>query len=88
MDKAYWIGRNRAARAMARAASTGEARLIHYELAGRHSIKAAECAAAMAPQAAADGARSVLHLPGLWPAPPSRAERPSAEARSSEGETQ
>jgi len=42
MDKAYWIGRKRAAMAMARAAKSAEARLIHYELAGRYSIRAAQ----------------------------------------------
>ena len=83
MEKEYWIGRNRAATAMARDASTGEARLIHYELAGRHSIKAAECAAAMARNEAVEGARAVLHLPGLWPEPP-RVEPP--EPGASEGE--
>ena len=41
MDKTYWIGRKRAAMAMARAAATSEARLIHYDLAGRYSIRAA-----------------------------------------------
>ena len=43
MDKIYWIGRKRAAMAMARDAATSQARLIHYELAGRYSIKAAHC---------------------------------------------
>ena len=80
MEKEYWIGRNGAARAMARDASTGEARLIHYELAGRHSIKAAECAAALARQESVEGARAVLHLPGLWPEPPRLAEPPELDA--------
>jgi hypothetical protein len=40
MDKTYWIGRKRAAMAMARAASSAEARLIHYEFAGRCSVMA------------------------------------------------
>ena len=43
MDKTYWIGRKRSAMAMARKAATAETRLIHYELAGRYSIRAAEC---------------------------------------------
>jgi hypothetical protein len=46
MEKTYWIGRKRAAGTMARAAVSAEARLIHYELAGRYSIKAAQCAPA------------------------------------------
>ncbi|HWT12696.1 MAG TPA: hypothetical protein VN231_08095 [Allosphingosinicella sp.] len=41
MEKKYWLGRKRAAMAMARAATNAEARLIHYDLAGRYSIKAA-----------------------------------------------
>ena len=43
MEKRYWIGRRRASMAMARAAATAEVRLLHYELAGRYSIKAAQC---------------------------------------------
>ena len=46
MENKYWIGRKRAAGAMARDAVSAEARLIHYELAGRYSIKAAQCALA------------------------------------------
>lgn len=41
MEKTYWLRRKRAAMAMARAAGTSESRLIHYELAGRYSIRAA-----------------------------------------------
>lgn len=41
MEKKYWIGRKRAAMAMARAATSAEARLIHYDLAGRYSVNAA-----------------------------------------------
>ena len=41
MEKTYWIGRKRAALAMAQGAHSSEARLIHYDLAGRYSIKAA-----------------------------------------------
>ena len=43
MEQRYWIGRKRSAMAMARNAATSEARLVHYELAGRYSIKAAHC---------------------------------------------
>ena len=42
MEKTYWIGRKRDAMAMARGAATAESRLIHYELAGRYSIRAAQ----------------------------------------------
>jgi hypothetical protein len=41
MEKTYWLRRKRAAMAMARAAATSESRLIHYEMAGRYSIRAA-----------------------------------------------
>lgn len=46
MEKAHWLGRKRASLANARAAATAEARLIHYDLAGRYSIKAALAAPA------------------------------------------
>jgi hypothetical protein len=41
MEKKYWLRRGKAAAAMARDANSAEARLIHFELAGRYSIKAA-----------------------------------------------
>ena len=63
MDKAYWIGRQTAANAMARGASDAKVRLIHYELAGRYSIKAASCPPFMQPAPAAREARATLHLP-------------------------
>jgi hypothetical protein len=44
METAYWLGRERASLANARGATGAEARLIHYELAGRYSIKAANSA--------------------------------------------
>ena len=43
VEKKYWIGRKRAALAMAQGAAGAEARLIHYDLAGRYSVKAAQC---------------------------------------------
>ena len=70
MEKKYWIGRKRAAMAMARAASSAEARLIHYDLAGRHSIRAAQCGPFMLPHEgpATEGERAALSL--LLPARP------------------
>ena len=53
MDQKYWLGRNRASGVMARRATSAEARLIHFELAGRYSIRAADCGAA--PLFAPDG---------------------------------
>lgn len=41
MDKTYWLGRGSVARMMARKATSAEARLIHLELSGRYSVKAA-----------------------------------------------
>ena len=61
MEKTYWIGRERAAMVNARAAACAESRLIHYELAGRYSIMAAQCAPSMAP-AEAPTRRATLHL--------------------------
>lgn len=61
MENTYWLGRERSAMAMARGAVGAEARLIHYELAGRYSIAAAQSAAHAQP-GLATGARAVLHL--------------------------
>ena len=40
MDKSYWLGRKRASLEMARNATSSEARLIHYDLAGRYGVNA------------------------------------------------
>jgi hypothetical protein len=40
MEKAYWISRKRASLKSAQNAIGPEARLIHYDLAGRYSVKA------------------------------------------------
>lgn len=42
MERTYWTARKRTSLANARSA-TGEARMIHLDLAGRYSIKAANC---------------------------------------------
>jgi hypothetical protein len=49
MEKTYWLRRKRAAMVAARAAATAESRLIHYELAGRYSLRAAFAKARAAP---------------------------------------
>ena len=41
MEHRYWLGRKRASAANARRATSAESRLIHLDLAGRYSIKAA-----------------------------------------------
>jgi hypothetical protein len=65
MDSTYWIGRKRVAMGMAREAATSEARLIHYELAGRYSVQAAHqlFLARSGHETAGGGRRAVLHLP-------------------------
>jgi hypothetical protein len=40
MEKAYWLGRKRASLKMAQNAVGSEARLIHYDLAGRYGLNA------------------------------------------------
>jgi len=64
MDKSYWIGRKRSAMRMARAATSSEARLIHYELAGRYSIKAAQALPFMLPDVGPtnEGERAALRI--------------------------
>src|SRR3954454_17156998 len=63
MEQAYWLGRKRASVANARHAGGAEARLVHLDLAGRYSIKAAAAAAAATrPEQESD--RVALHLPG------------------------
>lgn len=45
MEQKYWLSRSKAAGRMARDAETSEARLLHFDMAGRYSIKAAEAGA-------------------------------------------
>ena len=40
MEKAYWLARKRASLKLAHAAASSEARLVHYDLAGRYGLKA------------------------------------------------
>lgn len=44
MEKAYWLSRKRASLRLAKAATCSEARLIHYDLAGRYSLNAISAA--------------------------------------------
>lgn len=48
MEQTYWLGRKRISLANARRAANAEARLIHLDLAGRYSVKAAAAAPAFA----------------------------------------
>ena len=43
-DQAYWLRRKRASVSKANMATSAEARLAHFDLAGRYSIKAADAA--------------------------------------------
>ena len=40
MEKAYWLSRKRASLELAQNAAGSEARLVHYDLAGRYSLEA------------------------------------------------
>ena len=46
MEQIYWLKRQRSALGMARGAEDADTRLIHYEMAGRYSIMAAQSVAA------------------------------------------
>lgn len=45
MEHSYWLRRRRISGANARRAITAQARLVHFDLAGRYSVKAATVAA-------------------------------------------
>ena len=81
MEKSYWIRRKHAVMAMARRASAAEARLIHYDLAGRHSIKAAQSLPFLLVRKgpATEGERVALRLPSPGEPPPARPDRPADE---------
>jgi hypothetical protein len=49
MEQSYWLRRTRASAAMARRARSSAARLVHLDLAGRYSIKAAMAPALQQP---------------------------------------
>lgn len=87
MEKKYWIGRKRAAMAMARAATSAEARLIHYDLAGRYSLEAARGIPFMMPRKGpatpGEGVALLAPLPG--PASPLRAPRAPRDRRGPDG---
>ena len=40
METTYWLNRKRASLKLAHSATSSEARLVHYDLAGRYSLKA------------------------------------------------
>lgn len=77
MEHRYWLGRTDASAASAQAATSAEARLIHFELAGRYSIKAAETAV----PAPAPPREPLIEQA---PAPAARANRPTTVERAFE----
>jgi hypothetical protein len=50
MEQKYWLGRKRTSVANARRATSAESRLIHLDLAGRYSVKAAFARLGRAPR--------------------------------------
>ena len=84
MERTYWLGRMRAAMRMARRASTSESRLIHYDLAGRYSIRAANVPPFMVNRKgpATAGERAALRLPD--PRDPDRGPVPPARPKGGE----
>ena len=40
MEKVYWLGRKQASLKLAMSAASSRARLVHYDMAGRYSVKA------------------------------------------------
>lgn len=44
LEQTYWLKRKRSSLAKAQTASSAEARLIHFDLAGRYSVKAVNAA--------------------------------------------
>jgi len=61
MEKAYWLGRKRASLKLAQNAVSSEARLVHYDLAGRYSVKASS-AETQAIDLASAAPRSILSV--------------------------
>jgi hemoglobin len=53
MNQGYWLQRKRSSLASARRTTSAEARLIHYDLAGRYSVRAASSGAMSVGDAAA-----------------------------------
>jgi hypothetical protein len=68
MEREYWLGRKRMSLAMAQNAGSSEARLAHYDLAGRYSVKASNA--------------EIMAFPLADALPPSlRAGRPTVSSR-------
>jgi hypothetical protein len=70
MEQKYWLARKRESKAMAWRATSAEARLIHFHLAGCYSVKAATC-----------GAGIQLFAPAAEPVRPERTMYADGEGR-------
>ena len=67
MEKAYWLSRKRVSLRLAQNAASSQARLVHYDLAGRYSVKAVaaetqaiDLAASLPPAIYAGGSSAVV----------------------------
>jgi hypothetical protein len=49
LEQRYWLKRTKSSVAKAHSATSAEARLIHFDLAGRYSLKAASAASSSQP---------------------------------------
>ncbi len=70
MERNYWLGRERSALSMAHKSTNAETKLIHFELAGRYSLKALSTGPFMLPckASAVEGERSALAVSPAAPA--------------------
>jgi hypothetical protein len=67
MGQKYWLGRETSALSMASKAATSETKLLHFQLAGHYSVKAASLDPFILP---AETAREVLCVAAHVTAPP------------------
>lgn len=74
MERKYWLGRERSALSMTEKSTNAEAKLIHFELAGRYSLKALSMEPFILPceASAAEGERAALTVSPAAPATPSQ----------------
>ena len=66
MEQSYWLGRRRASLRNAANASCAAARLVHYDLAGRYSLRADAAAPATPPCPTEAGYYGQLETGARW----------------------
>ena len=89
IEQTHWLERKRSASKTARNAMTSPSRLIHDDLAGRYSLKAALCPPFMLPRSApsTEGERAALQIPPPRPDKPRKpptirdSDKPQGERR-------